>query len=194
MAAISISSNHICSICGAKAIARNLCTSHYSKLQREGKFTGIHSRYTGHMPLSERLEHTSERVTETGCMIWLGYVTKKGYGKIGIDNKVQLARRAAYELVNGPIPKGMAVCHRCDVPSCINPNHLFLGTFYENSMDMVKKGRHKHGEGHFNAKLTEKDILKIRSDNRSGPKIAEDYGISKTYISAIKLKKAWSHV
>lgn len=194
MAAISISSNHVCSICGVKAVARNLCQSHYSKLQREGKFKGVNSRYTGHMPLAERLEHTSERITETGCMIWLGYVNKKGYGRIGIDNKVQLTHRVAYELVNGAIPKGLAVCHRCDVPSCINPNHLFLGTFYENSMDMVKKGRHKHGERHFNAKLTERDILKIRSDNRSGSQIGKDYGVTQSAISAIKLKRLWAHV
>jgi hypothetical protein len=194
MAANIIPSNNKCSICGKNAVARNLCPAHYSKLQKQGRFKGEKSRYTGHMTLPERLEYLSERVTESGCQIWTAHVSKKGYGRIGVNNKVMMAHRVAYEVANGAIPKGMAVCHRCDVPSCINPNHLFLGTFYENSMDMVKKGRHKHGESHFAAKLTDEDILKIRSDNRSGSQIAKDYGISKNYISNIKLKKNWSHV
>jgi hypothetical protein len=78
-----------------------------------------------------------------GCHEWQGALTYNGYGRIGVNGKVQRAHRVAYELAHGPIPEGIVVCHRCDNPRCCNPDHLFLGTTQENVDDKVQKGRHK---------------------------------------------------
>ena len=70
----------------------------------------------------------------TGCWLWLGFISPDGYG-------TRLAHRRAWELARGPIPDGMLVCHRCDVRHCVNPDHLFLGTHLDNMRDMIRKGR-----------------------------------------------------
>ena len=84
-----------------------------------------------------------EIVTETGCWIWMGYLVSGGYGGIDISGKSQLAHRVSFGL--GNIPEGMCVCHKCDVPACINPAHLFLGTHADNILDMMSKGRGSRG-------------------------------------------------
>ena len=93
--------------------------------------------------IKERLLNNIELITESGCWIWMGYVTKWGYGTISVDYKKKCTHRMAYQEMIGEIPKGMLVCHTCDVPSCINPNHLFVGTHQDNMDDMTKKGRGK---------------------------------------------------
>lgn len=80
---------------------------------------------------------------ETGCWEWQMCLTERGYGRPGINGKAVRANRLSYEIFVGSIPKGKYVCHDCDVPSCVNPNHLWIGSPRENAMDMIKKGRHK---------------------------------------------------
>lgn len=83
---------------------------------------------------------------DTGCILWAGTTVRYGYGAIYTrasgERRTVTAHRAAYMLANGPIPPGMHVCHKCDVPACVNPDHLFLGTAGDNLRDMVAKGRH----------------------------------------------------
>jgi hypothetical protein len=79
-----------------------------------------------------------------GCWLWTGYVCKKthrGYINLGSGVPIQTSR-AMWQAVHGPIPKGLLVCHECDVPRCINPAHLWLGTNDQNMRDMIRKGRH----------------------------------------------------
>lgn len=89
-------------------------------------------------------------VTELpGCWIWGGTLESHGYGKtnvrVGGKSKNIKMHRFAYELFVGPIPKGMSVCHRCDIAACVNPHHLFLATHRENMLDRDRKGRCRSG-------------------------------------------------
>lgn len=95
--------------------------------------------------LESRFMQKVEPVTETGCWIWMagtnGDSRKFSYGQMYDGNKTRAAHRLSYELFVGPIPAGLFVCHRCDVPLCVNPAHLFVGTQSDNMLDASRKGR-----------------------------------------------------
>lgn len=76
-----------------------------------------------------------------GCWNWIGAKHRQGYGNFGVKGKIKLSHRVSWEIYVGKIPKDMCVCHKCDNPSCVNPDHLFLGSQYENVQDCKKKGR-----------------------------------------------------
>lgn len=132
--------------------------------------------------------------TEDGCLEWQWATNGSdgdGYGKVQHEGKLWSVHTLAWTLCNGPVPKGMFVCHRCDNKLCGNVDHLFLDTPAGNSQDMVHKGRSARGERNSQAKLTESEVRAIRANSRTQRAIAADYGISDALVSNIKSRKTW---
>ena len=130
----------------------------------------------------------------TGCWIWTASTFSSGYGKFKLDGRSRGAHQVSYEANVAPTHDGLCVLHRCDVPLCVNPDHLFLGTQADNMADRSAKGRTASGEAHGHAKLTEDDVRAIRKDSRTQEAIAKDYGVTHPLISYIKNKKIWRHI
>lgn len=130
-------------------------------------------------------------------MMWVGRIDKDGYGRLFNGQKKIGAHRFSYELHNGKIPKGMCVLHSCDNPACVNPEHLHLGTNYENIQERVKRNRSAQGEKVNTSKLTSKDVIEIRNKHKNGLSIRDlmdEYGVKRTAISYIIHKINWKHI
>lgn len=90
-------------------------------------------------------------ISPNGCWEWIGLRTPKGYGRLPILGKRNVetsAHRYAWEIFFGPIPEGKLICHRCDNPWCVNPEHLFVGSHLDNALDAKAKGRTRNGKEH----------------------------------------------
>ena len=123
----------------------------------------------------------------SGCWLWTKAINGFGYGSIWKNNTAMGAHRYSYELYVGEIPDGLYVCHRCDIRSCVNPNHLFLGTAKDNCHDMYFKGRDRtRGENHWQCKITDQQVEEIRNDSRIAREIAPEYGVSVGTVWDIK--------
>lgn len=139
-------------------------------------------------------ERFLKKVNKTDtCWLWTGKTQSDGYGEIWDPERQKLTtvHRLSYKMFVGEIPKGMFVCHTCDVRHCVNPKHLWLGTNRDNIIDAAKKGRIK------GQKLMSKDILKIRDLGKDGMihrEIAEKFDVSRTLITRILNNSIHSHV
>lgn len=146
-------------------------------------------------PARDRLLAKIAIDAETGCWNWTAGKFPDGYGQFVEINRSRGAHRVSYELHCGAIPERMCVCHRCDNRACINPDHLFLGTNSENMADMTAKGRQARGTSNARAKLTEADVLAIRSASGiTQQKLAKQYGVGQILISRIRRGKLWAHL
>ena len=137
----------------------------------------------------------------SGCWLWTKGLFQSGYGSLYLNGISVLAHRFAWRLFNGPIPIGMHVLHRCDVRSCVNSDHLFVGTIADNNADMVAKGRDRkrglRGEDSYKAKFTNADVERIRKRHALGEKqivLAMEYGVTKTTICDIIHRRSWKHL
>ena len=153
-------------------------------------------------PIAERFAEKYEVVPFSGCWIWNGATGGKGYGYITYEQGSQGgigAHRVSWMLHRGVIPKGMYVCHKCDVPACVNPDHLFLGTNQDNVADCIAKGRKKYGKVRFgeaitSAKLTESAVIDIRKKRMVQKEYAKLYGVSQGSIRNVQRGRTWKHV
>lgn len=133
------------------------------------------------------------------CIVFPGHIKKDGYGSCWFKGKHWYAHRVSFTLHVKEIPIGMDVCHTCDNPSCVNPNHLFLGTHKDNMQDKVRKGRHRYGiptrkavgESHGMAKLTKDQVELIKNELGTYTDIAKKYSVSRYCISRIINGKNW---
>lgn len=143
--------------------------------------------------IQKRFESFVMPEPNTGCWLWSGSLVTKGYGAFRLNGKSVMAHRVSYKMYNGEIGL-MHVLHKCDCPSCVNPDHLFLGTDTDNKIDMENKGRRVRGSLSPMSKLTETDIISIRESKMPGFVIAKKYGVSQSVISRVKSKNSWKHI
>lgn len=171
--------------------------------------------------LTDRVrERFLSKVEKTStCWLWTAGGFRAGYGSFSIGPRghrgERLAHRWAYELFVGPIPLGLSVCHQCDVPRCVNPAHLWLGSHAENVADMYRKGRNNppkgdrhprrthpeltpRGERVPQSKLTDAAVIEIRRLYALGtmnqPALARQFKVDNSQISRIVNRKMWAHV
>lgn len=147
-----------------------------------------------------------------GCWLWQGTTNNAGYGTIGLGDRGEgkgFAHRVSYEEHVGSIPPGLFVCHRCDVKTCVNPDHLFVGTQQDNLDDAASKGRMLSGGNwkaahdssickgskHGMAKLTEAEVVEVinsfASSNITKQQLAKQYGVCRATIRNIVTGRNW---
>ena len=124
---------------------------------------------------------------QTGCWNWTACKNSRGYGKWSWK-KLDAAHRFSFRFYRGGIPKGKSVCHSCDNPGCVNPDHLWIGTHTQNMQDMMRKDRMPRGENHPSTKLTDAQVLEIRTRTAKGEthtSIARELNVVRQTISKI---------
>lgn len=149
-----------------------------------------------------KFERAVKKNELTGCHIWQNAKDKNGYGLFTVTRPrivMRRAHRVAYEHYVGPLVGKLFVLHRCDNPSCVNPDHLFLGTNQDNMDDMKAKGRAPKtlGEISGNTRFTEEDVLAIRARYASGVRkvtLAREYKVNSSCIWKIVNRQRWAHI
>lgn len=131
------------------------------------------------------------------CWLWTAFRNAQGYGRLYAGGRTRPATHVALWLATGKWPpQGMLACHRCDNPSCVNPDHLFLGTARDNARDCLEKGRDVNpwGERNGSTKLTEEKVRAILAAPGTQRSIAAKYGVDQRVIWEIRNHKIWRHV
>lgn len=136
---------------------------------------------------------------EDGCWIWVGTLNHHGYGNFrGFNGKNDKAHRFSYRLHYGKFDESLEILHSCDNPACVNPKHLSVGTHDTNMEQMVERGRSipMRGENAFNNKLTEEQVLEIRSRYSNGngtyKSLSGEFGVSVGHIKNLVIGKSWA--
>lgn len=140
--------------------------------------------------------HLFSNPTASGCLIWQRAV-RNGYGTVTVDKVKMQAHCRVYQLFKGEIPAGLFVCHSCDTPLCINPEHLHLGTALTNNLEAKERNRIPLGSEKTMAKLDEIKVAHILERIKAGDSIddlAAQHGVSYDAVYAIHVGRTWKHV
>jgi len=144
--------------------------------------------------MKEKIE-SSISINEKGCWIWNKSKHRQGYGNLNYKKIPSLAHRVSWMVYVGEIPNGIKVCHRCDIPSCVNPQHLFLGTQKDNVNDAVLKGKFEgRRQGKRRNKLTINQVNEIRhlsSQGKQRKELEKLFCVSQTCIAKILTGVSW---
>lgn len=139
----------------------------------------------------------TDKQSDDACWIFLGATDKDGYGQFW-DGDIQLMTRAhqfSAKIHLGDCPKGMCVCHTCDNPSCVNPNHLFYGSALDNQKDKMTKNRQTKGESQGHSKLTNNQIEQIRARANENYKVlCKEFNLVPSTIYRIWHNQSWKHI
>ena len=186
-------------MCFKKSVALGLCVNHWRRNKKYGSPVAAKSHSGMFIGLPAEQRFFMQLKKTDSCWVWSSNRDRYGYGRFhGAVNGVltKFAHRYSYMLHKGTIPEGMLVCHKCDTPACVNPEHLFLGTDSDNMNDKISKGRHRaaFGEDAGRAILTEAQVRAILIDPRPHTAIAADYGVKGATIGSIKQRVSWSHI
>lgn len=149
--------------------------------------------------IREKFEGNVSPEPNSGCWLWDAGSSRAGYGVFvwsGRRPATVYAHRASWEIYRGPLPLGAWVLHKCDVPACVNPDHLFLGDAKANGEDCSQKKRHRPRRGSScpTAKINEGQAAAIFTDVRTYAEIADAYGVSMRVIRTVKRGEGWKHV
>ena len=175
-----------------------LCNRHWRRTRKYGSPVANkgHSGMLVGLPASERFYRQIKKTPK--CWLWAGATDGDGYGIFSgaVGNQVfKRAHRFSWSFHTGEVLlRGMMICHKCDNPRCVNPDHLFAGTALDNMRDMIAKGRRRtpSGEDAPKAKLTAKQVKAILRDPRPYALIAADYGVAATTIGSVKQRVSWA--
>lgn len=130
-----------------------------------------------------------------GCWEWTGRKLPRGYGSLQVGGCSEYAHVFSWEMHHiALVPRGKEVCHTCDNPSCVNPDHLWVGTRAENALDMKMKNRSTFGEKSALSKLTEGDVVEIRRSSDSQTSLAARFHVSQSTISRARIGRCWKRV
>ncbi len=190
----------ICCIkeCDKPVEALGLCVNHWRLNRKYGSpvATKMHSGSFRGKPADERFA-MQVRAQASGCLHWVGGTDSDGYGAFQGEAAGQMHSRAhrwswAFHN-NRAIPKGAHICHTCDNPRCVNPDHLVLGTALSNMQDKIAKGRQRVGQGERagHAVLTEDQAKAILSDPRTYTELAAAYNVKPSTIGSLKQRHSW---
>lgn len=178
--------------CEKPTVAFGFCSKHYTRFKRYGdvNFPGVKG---GGRPTKIKFE-----ISDNGCFVLTSHkLNSDGYAEIRIRGRANKIHRHIYEQCFGDIPRGFVIRHKCDNPSCINPEHLEFGTHQDNVNDMISRDRHAKGSRKPQSKLKEADVVQIKrliAKGKTNRNIATLFGIDESIISKIKHNKAWKHV
>ena len=183
--------------CCSASRSLGFCEKHYKRFMRYGD---PHAGKKNHAPLEERFWRNVEKTD--GCWFWKGTKESNAYGIIqtgGKGAKSVTAHRLSYMMHHGEIPDGYVIMHSCDNPSCVNPDHLSVGTYQENAMDAISKGRHARvapvGAGNGKAVLNDDKVRYIRaSSGVSHVNLAKELGVSISCVRGVRSGRTWRHV
>lgn len=186
--------------CGRPSRTRGWCSLHYQRWKRYGDPTTGRSRIIGD---DERRFWSYVCRDGDACWVWTGSTNEDGYGRIWIAKKSWAVHRYSYKLANPLVDiDGFEVCHRCDNPPCVRPDHLFVGTHSDNIEDMRRKGRARSGPvsslSSPTRKLDPDDVSEIRrvyaSGSHSLPQLGRMYGVTTQMVHKIVQRRAWTWV